>query len=297
MKRRWHSWRMRRSLDSFQAGELTPAASSRLGDHVGRCGECAESLERLDAADRALSEARPEPPPLRPEVASAILSRALAESASHRRSHVRLRAFAWALPALGAAAGAVFLSPLWPRSAAPKAPGPSLAAVRPAPPADTGPEARPDPHVALPAPVVEQRQPPLVIAATKVGTEKRLLSASPAPKPRTPGRVHAAAARRPPQKEDKGQVLPLLAAGEPVGEAGAPAEHSAPDFRADGRLVVTASGRQPAVLVASRQAPEEAPGYARASAYHQDSSGGVVVMQCTVSTDKPEAEVVLIRQP
>jgi hypothetical protein len=90
--------RIRRRLDAFLRGELTPEQQEAVERHLAQCAGCRAALQGLREMDRALSEARPEPPALSPEASDALFLRALEGSRSRPR-----RSAGRAAPAMGLA--------------------------------------------------------------------------------------------------------------------------------------------------------------------------------------------------
>jgi anti-sigma factor RsiW len=54
-------WLVRRRLDAYQDGELSPAARARTAGHLARCAGCAAEVEALQKVAAALAVEAPEP--------------------------------------------------------------------------------------------------------------------------------------------------------------------------------------------------------------------------------------------
>jgi anti-sigma factor RsiW len=54
-------WLVRRRLDAYQDGELSPAARARTAGHLARCAGCAGEVRALEKLARALAVEAPEP--------------------------------------------------------------------------------------------------------------------------------------------------------------------------------------------------------------------------------------------
>ncbi len=138
-------WLVRRQLDAYQDGELSPGARSRVAAHIGRCEPCSRELAALGRLRTALTQAAVDPPEavwatFWPDVRARIATAPPAPEPAWRRTWVGLtsRPRVALAPALAVAALAVVavLAP-WQRAPQLSAPvpvtgGSGVATVQPA---------------------------------------------------------------------------------------------------------------------------------------------------------------------
>lgn len=126
-------WLVRRQLDAYQDGELSPRARGRVASHVGRCEACGRELTALGRLRKALTPTAVDAPEavwaaFWPQVRARIATAAPAPEPTWRRvwGALRSRPRLALAPALAAGALAVVavVAP-WQRAPQPPAPPPA----------------------------------------------------------------------------------------------------------------------------------------------------------------------------
>lgn len=256
-------------LQRLQDRELSCAGRGALERHLDGCPECAAELAWLERDERLLRSARPAVDGPAPETARRILHAALAQSANSPWRKVRRLLFGTL--GIASAAGALFLGAvLIPRSD---------------PPASTLRRSA-GRQLAGPAPVLEPEPVPPKDTEARREPCARGTARKPAWKGSRGGGFRRRARSRRLYLASIRNMRPRTSAREELKQAVAPEL---------GRLMVLVTDApEPKLEVQVRNAGENEPGYARASAAEWNPRDGITWKQCTVSSEKPEPQLALI---
>lgn len=276
---------MRGPLLAHHEGCLCQRQQRRLTAHVERCAECRGFLERLAETDALLRGARPVHGGPLPEPSHELFCHAL-RAAQRRRGHPFLRtASAWGIAGVLALLGANAASNRG-ATTSPGAARPEIGAVASVsgveqlqgPDEGMRPRAVPAVRRSNPEPSVVAKKPALLKPAEKIDVPRReeyqLCAATVL--------VDAATAE-------------LAARGDATGTQTGLTSGLGTRELALGSLIVEVS--QPKLEVEVRDAPAEAPGYARASALTQDAAGAPVLAQYTLDSTTKGSELIVTPAP
>lgn len=265
MGTQFHRWRMRTWLLRLHQEELSLAKTLRVRAHVARCPHCAGELARLEATDRLLTIARPSLEPLPPGEARALFHAALESSGVLRR---RPRALVWALPAVGAtvlaAVGGVQLAAPLLGTHAVKEPTQVAVAGPPEQNFDFGREEAADPVAARPVAIRESVQ--AVVRRVPRKLRRRVVRRM------AIRRLHRIRRHHPQVKAEQELTV----------RADTPVPSEEPGHLLV--LVTKAPSTPPQTGITVRKMDADAPGFARASAFHPGPYGGGTMTEFIVAS-------------